>query len=109
LKETLRILVAERSSFSERGVQAFAEIGPTEAMDLTQAELASLIGEFDLLVIRLGLQVNRAVFARGDQLKGVATATTGTDHIDMAAAEEFKVAVISLNGERQFLEESRDR
>jgi D-3-phosphoglycerate dehydrogenase len=104
LKEALRILVAEKSSFSERGLQAFAGLGPTEAMDLTQAELESLVSEYDLLVIRMGLQVDRAVFARGDQLKGVATATTGTDHIDLAAAENFGVAVISLKDERQFLE-----
>jgi hypothetical protein len=77
LEEALRILVAEKSSFSEHGLQAFAELGPTEAMDLTQAELESLISGYNLLVIRLGLQVNRAVFARGDQLKGVATPPQG--------------------------------
>lgn len=104
MKETIRILVAEKSSFSERGLQAFAEIGPTKAFDLTQAELESRVGEYELLVIRLGLQVNQAVLTRGNRLKVVATATTGTDHIDLVAAEKFEVAVISLKGERQFLE-----
>jgi D-3-phosphoglycerate dehydrogenase len=91
-----RILVAERSSFSERGLQAFSRLGSLDALDLTQAELESLVGDYQVLVIRLGLLINQDVIDAGDTLQAVATPTTGVDHIDLAAAGLRGIAVVSL-------------
>jgi D-3-phosphoglycerate dehydrogenase / 2-oxoglutarate reductase len=100
-----RILVAERSSFSERGLQAFARLGQVDALDLTQDDLRALIGNYEVLVLRLGLQVDQSVIADGESLRAIATATTGLDHIDLSAAGQHKVAVLSLRGERAFLDQ----
>lgn len=100
-----RILVAERSSFSERGLQALAQIGPIEALDLSQVELVRLISDFEVLVLRLGLQADEAVITAGKELWMIATATTGVDHIDLAAAGRKGIAIISLQGEREFLDQ----
>jgi D-3-phosphoglycerate dehydrogenase len=44
------------------------------------------------------------VIERGKRLKAIVTNATGTDHIDMQAAAEHGVRVISLKGETEFLE-----
>jgi D-3-phosphoglycerate dehydrogenase len=101
----MRILVAERSSFSQKGLESLAEIAPVEALDLTQAQLALAVPGYEVLVVRLGLQVDRQVLAAGKALRLIGTPTTGLDHIDLQAAQERGIAVLSLKGERLFLEQ----
>lgn len=101
----MRILVAEKSSFSLKGLQSLADIAVVDALDLTQAQLASAVQGYQVLVVRLGLQVDRDVLAAGEDLRLVATPTTGLDHIDLGAAQERGIAVLSLKGEREFLDQ----
>jgi len=101
----MRILVAEKSSFSQRGLQSLAEIAPVEALDLTQAQLAQAVPGYEVLVVRLGLQVDQQVLSAGAALRLVGTPTTGLDHIDLQAAQERGIAVLSLKGERAFLDQ----
>jgi D-3-phosphoglycerate dehydrogenase len=53
--------------------------------------------------VRLGLLVTREVIEGAHRLRAVVTPTTGLDHIDLGAAEDRGVAVISLKGETDFL------
>jgi len=101
---SLSILLAERSSFSQRGLEALQAIAPTEACDLSQAELAEKAAQHDILLVRLGLRVDAAVLRAAPRLQVIASPTTGLDHIDLAEAERCGVTVLSLKGERQFLE-----
>ena len=102
----MKILLAEKSSFSAQGIQALSAIAPLTALDLTQAELASAAAGFDILVVRLGLRVEPEVLAAGaGRLKVVATPTTGLDHIDLQATGRHGVTVLSLKGERAFLDQ----
>ena len=101
----MRILVAEKSSFSLLGLQSLAEIAPVEALDLTQAQLAQAVQGYEVLVVRLGLKVDRRVLTAGETLHVVGTPTTGLDHIDLQAAQEQGITVFSLKGERAFLEQ----
>jgi D-3-phosphoglycerate dehydrogenase len=101
----MRILLAEKSSFSTRGVQALSEIAPTDALDLSQDELRDAVKDYDILVVRLGLHVDKSVLVSGERIRVVGTPTTGLDHIDLEAAREGNVAVLSLKGERAFLDE----
>lgn len=101
----MRILVAEKSSFSQHGLQRLGEIAPLDALDLTQAQLIQAVPDYEILVVRLGLKVDRTVLAAGGALQVVGTPTTGLDHIDLPAAQERGVAVLSLKGERAFLEQ----
>jgi D-3-phosphoglycerate dehydrogenase len=101
----MRILVAEKSSFSLRGLESLAEVAPVDALDLSQAQLAAAVRGYQVLVVRLGLQVDRLVLEAGEDLRIVATPTTGLDHIDLQAAQERGVTVLSLKGEREFLDQ----
>jgi D-3-phosphoglycerate dehydrogenase / 2-oxoglutarate reductase len=101
----MRILVAEKSSFSEHGLQAYAQIAATDAFDLSQDGLQQAIQDYEILVVRLGLRVDEAVLERGARLLAIGTPTTGLDHIDLQIAERRGIAVLSLNGERAFLDQ----
>jgi D-3-phosphoglycerate dehydrogenase len=103
--DDLRILLAEKSSFSQKGINALTQLGATDAHDLSQSELLKRIDEYDILVVRLGLRVNAAVLEATDRLKTIVTPTTGTDHIDLETARKSSVDVISLKGEREFLDQ----
>ncbi|MEJ2305443.1 MAG: NAD(P)-dependent oxidoreductase [Anaerolineales bacterium] len=101
----MRILLAEKSSFSARGVQALSALAPTDALDLGQDELRAAIKDYDILVVRLGLHVDKSVLVAGEHIQVVGTPTTGLDHIDLKAAQKRNVTVLSLKGERAFLDE----
>ena len=71
--------------------------------DFTQEAFEAMAPDYDILVVRLGLDIRRGLIERATNLKAIATATTGLDHIDVKAAEEKGVAVVSLRGETEFL------
>lgn len=104
-RDSFRILLAEASSFSKAGIVALQEIGATDGLDLTQEELADRVPGYHVLVVRLGLRITEEVLARGEMLRAVATPTTGLDHIDVEAAQSRGIAVLSLKGEREFLDQ----
>lgn len=62
-----------------------------------------MIGGFDVLITRFGVTVDKEIICAGGRLKAIVTAATGVDHIDVAAASERGVEVLSLRGETEFL------
>ena len=100
----LKILVAEKSSFSQRGLEAISQLGQAELFNLTQEELITNVHSYHILIVRLGLQVNEKVLNSGKDLLVIATPTTGLDHIDTKLANQLGIAVLSIKGEQQFLE-----
>ncbi len=100
----IRILVAERSSFSEKGLQALSALAPTTALDIPQSELPNAVAAYDVLFVRLGLRVDSQVLQAAPNLIAIATPTTGLDHIDLEVAHRRNIVVLSLKGERAFLE-----
>ena len=101
----MRILIAEKSSFSENGLDAFSQIAPTDAFDLTQEQLVKKIVGYDILIVRLGLRVDKSVLAAGRDIRIIGTPTTGLDHIDLVTSEKRGIVVFSLKGERAFLDQ----
>ena len=99
----IRILNAEPSGYSEKARAILRSVGHVVERPLTQRQLRAWIPRFDILIIRLGLEVTQAVLDAAPRLRVIVTATTGTDHIDMKEAARRHVAVLSLQGERQFL------
>ena len=61
---------------------------------------------YNALFVRLGLSIDTEIFAAGSpELQWVVTPTTGLDHIDLRAARERNVRVLSLKGCLDFLRE----
>jgi len=99
----IRILNAEPDNYSPEARQILTSIGEVVEKRLSQAELSKWVSDFDVLIVRLGLTVNREVIEAGHRLCAIVSATTGLDHIDVDFAESRGIAVISLKGETEFL------
>jgi D-3-phosphoglycerate dehydrogenase len=87
--------------------EALAALTPlAEVVSLSpQAEaLASRIGEFDAYFATLHIRADRPVLERAGRLRVIATPSTGTDHIDLEAAAERGIAVLSLKDDTEFLD-----
>ncbi|MEA2489039.1 MAG: D-3-phosphoglycerate dehydrogenase / 2-oxoglutarate reductase, partial [Acidobacteriota bacterium] len=65
----------------------------------TEAELAAIVGDAQVLVTRAYNKVSRRVLDAAPQLELIAQGTSGTDNIDDAAARERGIPIISLPGE----------
>ena len=100
----MRILNTIGRVYTEAAKPILEKIGDVDYRDLTQEELKTIIGDYEIAVVGLGLTFNKEVLAAGKNLKVVATATTGLDHIDTKFAEERGVTILSLRGENEFLD-----
>ena len=97
------ILNVEPEGYSPLARATLEAIADVRESKLTREELlANLPGVFGLIV-RLGHRVDEELLAAGPNLRFVATATTGLNHIDLEAAERRGIAVLSLKGEVDFL------
>ncbi|MCC7519386.1 MAG: D-glycerate dehydrogenase [Verrucomicrobiae bacterium] len=70
----------------------------------TRAQLLEKIGAADVYVPTLRIRVDAEVLAAARSLKLVATATTGTDHLDLALLEQRGIPVFSLQKDRELLD-----
>lgn len=98
----VRILNAEPDGYSEEARRILRSLGDLVERRMTQRSLEAEIGEYDVLITRLGLAIDRAVLS-SPRLVAVVTATTGLDHVDTEAAAEYGVEILSLRGETAFL------
>lgn len=103
----MRILHAEADGWApeaRRRLEALA--GATvEAASLDRPALLARLSGVDALIVRLGHRVDGELLAAAPRLRFVASATTGLDHIDLAAAADRGIEVLSLRGETDFLEQ----
>lgn len=65
---------------------------------MSREELLDVIGNYDIIFTRVGIKFDRKLLEKANNLKILATATTGTDHIDMEYAKERGIQVISAPG-----------
>lgn len=99
-----RILNVEPENYCEEARAILETFSSLDLVSLDRATLLQRIGNYDGLVVRLGHHINTELFDAARKLKVIATATTGLNHIDLAQAQRHGVAVLSLKGERQFLD-----
>lgn len=99
----IRILNAEPSDYSPEALRILQSIGEVREGQFTRSELIRELGDYDILIVRLGFEIDREVINAGGRLKGVVSATTGMDHIDVEYAQERGVQVLCLKGETEFL------
>jgi len=98
------ILNAEPRGYSEEGRNILREVGELREVECDRAELLRQIGDADVLVVRLGHRIDDEVLEHAHRLRYIVTATTGLNHIDLVSATARNVEVLSLRGEREFLE-----
>ena len=96
------ILNAEPENYSPRAVAILRQAGLVQMAALDRAGLLAALPGVHALIVRLAFQVDEEVLAAAPNLRAVVSATTGLDHIDLAAAERSGVRVLSLRGEVDF-------
>jgi D-3-phosphoglycerate dehydrogenase len=98
-----RILNLEPHGYSGAARAMLAELGEVTDGPLSRQDLLEALPDYDVLIVRLAHQIDREVIEAGRRLQVIVSATTGLDHIDLLAAKEMRIAVLSLRGEEEFL------
>ena len=65
--------------------------------------IAKRIGEFDGCLASLHLRMDKTILSQAKRLRVIATASTGTDHLDLDYARKRGIAVLSLKNDTEFL------
>lgn len=100
-------MIAEPLHYSPEARAILATLGPVVEGPFDRAGLLDAVARARVLVVRLGHQIDDEVLAAGGGLQYLASPTTGTDHIDLVAAEARGIRVVTLRGEVEFLSSVR--
>ncbi|WP_028571392.1 NAD(P)-dependent oxidoreductase [Desulfonatronum lacustre] len=99
-----RILNLEPEGYSPKARAVLERLGQVDDGPMNRAELLDRICEYDVMIVRLGHRIDAQVMEAAQRLKTIVTATTGLNHIDMNEAQGRGITVLSLQGERAFLD-----
>lgn len=99
----IRILNAEPLNYSVAAAAILRTVGQIDLIDLPRGKLIKTLSEYNGLIVRLRTQIDQEVIDAGLNLKVIATATTGLDHIDLEYAETRGIKILSLCGRTEFL------
>lgn len=102
-RKPLEILISEPEFYSPSALDILSSIGNVTLNRLPLHTLDTVIPEYDILVVRLGLKIDRRFLTAARRLQYIVSPTTGLDHIDGMTAEQNGIIVISLKGEEAFL------
>ena len=94
---------AEPKGYCINAREILKSTGKLHEEELDREKLLRIIGKYEILIVRLGIQVDKEALDAGHNLVAVVTATTGLDHIDIQHAQKKGVKVLSLHGEADFL------
>lgn len=91
----------EYSKEAQRILETFAHVsdGP-----YTRTELLEIIQDYDVLIVRLAHLIDTKVIGAAKNLKVIASATTGLNHIDLEYLKDRDIKVLSLKDEVEFLD-----
>jgi len=98
-----RILNIEPEGWPAEARDILRPVASLTERTVGRPELIRILPRYDVLLTRLGHRIDRPILRAASRLKAVATPTTGLDHIDLRAAAERGVHVISLKGDTRFL------
>jgi len=103
-KQKPKILVtAEMGHLSESRAILEKYVQPTYAPSLSRRQLLRMTPAYDAILTNLRQKIDREVIEAGLKLKLIATASTGTDHIDVPYAESRGITVQSLKKDYEIL------
>jgi len=96
MAEKFKILAADK--LAQEGldyVRSQPDAQLTDKPGLTEDELAAIVGEYDGLIVRSGVQVSAKVLENSGRLKAIARAGVGVDNIDLQAATAKGILVMN--------------
>jgi len=94
----MNILVLTPEYYPEEILSELKEFGNIDSKRMSRQELTEVINKYDIILTRIDIKFDKEILEKARNLKILATATTGTDHIDLEYAKERGVEVISAPG-----------
>ncbi|RJP80695.1 MAG: hypothetical protein C4522_07360 [Desulfobacteraceae bacterium] len=107
MKHAINILNSEPENYSEDAKKILRSFANLHEEPVDRDQLLKLLPSFEILIVRLGIKIDKDIIDAGHRLQYIVTATTGLDHIDVTYAETKNIKVLSLKGEKEFLKEIR--
>lgn len=98
-----RLINIEPSGYSPEAKNILCAFCQVDEIEMSRDEVLSVIPRYEILITRLGYEIDEDFLRRACNLKVIVTATTGLDHIDLQYASGRGIHVLSLKGETQFL------
>ena len=95
----IKVLITDK--LAQEGIDLLNSIDGVEAVvktEISEDELAKIIGEYDGLIVRSDTKVTAKVLANPGKLKAVARAGVGVDNIDVPAATRKGILVMNTPG-----------
>jgi D-3-phosphoglycerate dehydrogenase len=92
---TLNVLVADKLAPQGLELLKGAGVHVDVKVGLSEDEIAAIIGQYDGLLVRSGVQVTAKVLANPGKLRAIARAGVGVDNIDLDAATAKGVLVMN--------------
>ncbi len=92
----IKILVTDK--LAQEGLDVLSgndDVELTVKTGVSEDELASIIGDYDGLIIRSGTQVTAKVLENSGRLKGIARAGVGVDNVDVSNATQKGIVVMN--------------
>lgn len=102
----MKVLHLEYGQYPSDSVQKLKHLAEVEAFDCKdQLDLYDKLSRShcDVIFTRLGVMLDKHAMELAGELKYIVTSTTGLNHIDLKAASERNIHVVSLKGEAEFL------
>lgn len=100
----LNVLNVEPWNYSIEAKRILQKFSTVDEIPFSRNELLENIKNYDVLIVRLGYLIDEEVITRATSLQTIVTATTGLDHIDLKAASDRGITVLSLKGETGLLD-----
>lgn len=101
----MQIGILEANGFSPEALACLQRLGEVRTYD--GGDLPAFLVPLDALFVRLAHRIDGAFLAMSPRLRWLCSPTTGHNHIDEAALTAGGVRLLSLRGERRFLETIR--
>jgi len=101
----VRIGILEADGFSAEALASLRRLGEVRSYD--RGELPAFLAPLDALFVRLAHRIDGRFLSMAPRLRWLCSPTTGHNHIDEPALAARGVELLSLRGERTFLETIR--
>ncbi len=91
-------------NFTPTANDILKDLGSVDYLNLDQQHLLEKISSYNILIIGIGLSIDKEIIDDAENLELIATATTGLDHIDVDYVQKRDIKIISLIDELKFLD-----
>lgn len=101
----MQINILEPEKFSRHALELLARLGSVSKFD--GSSLDGFLSEAEVLFVRLGYQIDKSFLDKAPKLRWICSPTTAHTHIDEIELKKRGISLISLKGEREFLDTVR--